>query len=532
MKIPFLSFLFLFIYHISVSGQNKSFFIDYTTRSSDYQLRNLYYVAPVSDGYIAVHADVDPNNWQVLPIPPGEVHIKKMDVNGKVIKNKNINHRFGFNTPDCYAVGDKTVIGYFDSKKTEDSIFVYFNSLLFDKELNTLDSTTHQIFEVSIDKYQNTGYYMYGSWKETPAGISQFLSMDEINAVYSIHIMYNVDGTFREIKSIDKRKKNPPSIEQYFSETPITYGTQGHISAFLAKHYIFDQDWNIIDTLDNINLRENKPDLKRHSLLGESDRIIHVDMFLPPQDDYIYNTIAMLDTNFKEVKKIELPKVRYDHSFFNWYSLTPRGGLYKNEDGYYSLLTNYFYTHYAFYVPGKAIDTIPTYLVRMNFDEDFNLICHKHFRYPKHKLKLNNMTHVAEGQILITGYIDVINYPSNFYHDNHPFFAFIPNKGCDIPHLEKTFDMESIATDMPVFEGQVLCYPTISKDFITFEYSGYKKYSHLKIDVYNELGQISYNTHWDGTQLVYDTKNLTPGTYFYIITATDGSATSGKFIKQ
>lgn len=501
-------------------SQEYPIYIDKNTVFTWPQPLNNYFVDKANDGYITIFSQDGPKGPN--PYFPTELKIKKLDSKGNPIAEKIIDKEWwSIITPDCRKIGNnyRLAIQYYGINNPNKIIYY---TLLYDSSLNLLEK--NEIIISDTSKCRTRSYWDIGTWKTIGDTTGHFLHLDCTNSYYRLLAFYDKNGYYLGLK--DSTNIHKTNLTKIFS--PPFDINKGQNFVIAENNYnVYDYHWNLIDTMHENKLKNHDSDELRSSYIETSDGFIGLDGFYPnvnvPGQSSKKADLIKFDNQFNQIEKKSIVYTP-DYYPFGWYPITPRGGLYKTDDGNFTFVTS---LDKGFC--GCSDDTLSSYITRVKFDKDFNILCHKEFRVLKQRLRFGYITDMQDGSMLITGIINPISIP--YKRTYHPFFAYIPKNSCDIPWAKEVYDLNVSINDVKLLPGKVSCFPSPAIDNITFSYDRYSSAYKLKIQIFNTNGNPVFNSDWSDKDLKVDLRHFHSGEYFYMVTSSDGSFASGKFIK-
>ncbi len=510
--------ILLFFTNITGYSQEYPFYIDKTSAFTHPIFLNLPYIDETDDYYWGLFCEDSP--WGPLPFYDAVVKFRKYDKNGNLLLTKVFDGPIADGTPDVHKIGDnyRVVLRAYDYDLGG---FIYYSEL-YDGDFNLLEHTELPVY--MGDWTFGLSTFLFGAWKTIGRETGHFYPFrySAKNAV-SMLVLYDENGFFKELKDI--REKNFSSYYPEFYEDPIDLNDSTFMVA-TDRYEIYDHSWNLID--------DSKKNTKFHPLSNKDIA------YVPSKTGFFAlwtfanfypegNKIGNMFWSYnKDIDIISTKNIIINYDRFMWpeYINIPRGGLYKTDDGMYSYILSYDQERCK-----CNEDTLRSFLTRMTFDEDFNVVCHKTFTYPGYRIRLGYITDAEDGRMLLTGIADSITYPVNTDLAYHPFFTYIPKNGCEIPWAKEIKEITLSVTNAPAFEGSISCYPNPAESEITFETDFFPPNRTLQIILFDIDGKQVKAEVWNGSKTTINLAGFAPGIYLYLITDEKGGFTSGKFVK-
>jgi|GEM_PF-6331061 len=513
-----IAFILLFFTNLVGYSQEYPFYIDKTSAFTHPIFLNLPYIDETDDYYWGLFCEDSPKG--PLPMYNAVVKFRKYDKIGNLLLSKIYEGPIADGTPDVYKIGNnyRIVLRAYD-----DDLGAYiYDSRLYDGDFNLLEQTELPVYTNDWDYRLST--FLFGAWKTIGRETGHFYPFRySPNKAVSMLVLYDEKGYFKQLK--DVREKDVNGYYPEFYEAPIDLDDSTFIVA-TDKYEIYDHSWNLIDDSKK-NTKFSPLSNKDIAYVPSTTGFFALWAFnYYREGNKIGNKFWSYDKNLDTIitKNIE---INYDRFMWPEYINIPKGGLYKTDDGNYSYMLSYD--------QGRCYcdkDTLRSFLTRMIFDENFNVVCHETYTYPGYKIRLGYLTDSEDGRLLLTGIADSITYPFNSPVAYHPFFTYIPKNSCEIPWAEEIKEITLSVTNTPAFEGSISCYPNPAESEITFKTDFFPAHRTLQIILFDINGKQVKTKVWKGSSATINLTGFAPGTYLYLITDEAGGFTSGKFVKH
>jgi len=506
--------------HLSLQAQ-KNIIIDKEHQIFQYQ-ENLIYVDKKESTYIIMLAE---KSSSAGPFENFDYKIKEIDSEGNILREKVLFDAVtGFT---CTKIGENYLIvvpSIFYNNIEASWLITY----LYDKDFNLLESHGEKISDAICNDpgfacgLSNLGkFYTIGN--TTGLLIPYTINPKKTNLLtltfdsegYFININISEEDTPYSFTSIGSGFKKIGSENVYF---PTLYNVLEYNQQFIEVSRINKFDINIPSAISS------------SSVVSENgtNYIVWGAEFLAPPSEKAQSFAALMDT---DLRAIENKKITFEHSNignsvkYSFY--TPEGCFNREEDGNYTAIMSYNFNSNQ----DALLDTTEGKILVARFDPDLNIICQQTYVIPGSMVNIYYGSYQGNGEYLIAGGIDSIEYNNNNNKKiYHPFIGYV-KPGCSIPGAKSISSTLANRADIEPMKDIYLIQNPIS-DYLRLSSSNNKSNENALISIFDIGGRkTGINALWNGDQGNVDVSSLNSGVYFYIIYNQVGKIETGKFIK-